>query len=348
LRILAIIGALLIGVVLIFVGAAGAMWFAKQDDSPGTGPIDAAPANTQVSTEATAAPHRSGAEEIEMEMVRQLLSLVDAERRDAILDSPEVFGKFIQQERANQAVLTAAYANAADRNEAVATLMLRASQKVLAEAYLTQVVRRNLDANFPSEKQTREFYEANKTSFRLPDRVHLWQVFIPAAAGSSEQAIKNAAALADQVAAGVRKGKNDFASAAAKYSKHLQSRVNDGYMGLLKTDDLLPEVRAAVEELKPEAVSVPIRSKAGFHIIKRGALVAGSQLEYAAVQARIVAQLRREAANRVRQAAVRKIMETYPVQVDESAFEEWLRNLRANDWPATLTSERARTPSADR
>ncbi len=327
LRILAIVGVLLLGAMLILVGAGGALWWAKQS------PPDQAAVSAAGPGEPAVISERAGAKQIELETVHQLLSLVDHDRRAAILETPENFAKFVQQERANQAVLTAAYENAADHNDAVSTLMLRASQKVLAEAYLTQVVRRNLDVDFPSEAQTREFYEANKAAFRLPDRVHLWQIFIPAPAQSPDTARKNAGALATQVSTKLRKSETNFAAEAAKHSKHLQSRVNDGYMGLLKMDDLLPEVRAEIEKLKPETVSLPVQSDAGFHIIKRGALVVGTQLEYAAVQQRIVAQLRREAGNRVRQAAVKKIMETYQVAVDESALDGWLQSLQSADWP---------------
>ncbi len=326
-RILAIVGALLTGAALIIVGAGGAIWYTKSSTQE-----EAVPAVAERAAEPND-PVRSGAEQIELETVRQLLALVDAERRAAVLESTENFSNFIEQERANQAVLTAAYANSADRNDAVSTLMLRASQKVLAEAYLTQVVRRNLDANFPSDEQTREFYATNKAAFRLPDRMHMWQIFIPATSASSDQARNNARALATQVAADLRSGKTEFAAVAAKHSKHLQSRVNDGYMGLLKMDDLLPEVRVAVDKIKQETVSTPVQSDAGFHIIKRGALVIGTQLNYESVQPRIVAQLRREAGNRVRQAAVQKIMETYPVAVDETALEDWLANLQSAEWP---------------
>jgi parvulin-like peptidyl-prolyl isomerase len=212
--------------------------------------------------------------------------------------------------------------------------MLRASQKVLAEAYLTQVVRRNLDANFPSEAETRAFYDANPAAFKLPNRIHLWQIFIPAGEASTEQAKKNAKALATQLAKGIVEGKMTFAAAAAKHSKHLQSRVSDGYMGLLNTDDLLPEGRSAVDKLQPDEVSAPIASNAGFHLIKRGAAVSGKQLGYAAVQGRIVVQLQREAANRVREAALKKILETYPVTVDKAALESWLQELRSSTWPS--------------
>lgn len=43
-------------------------------------------------------PARSGVDEIEQEPVGQLLVLIDVEYRKAILDSPEVFAKFVQQD----------------------------------------------------------------------------------------------------------------------------------------------------------------------------------------------------------------------------------------------------------
>ena len=329
-RILPIIGAVLAGVLLIFVGAGAAIWYTGwQPAEPGSEP--------PVASVAEAAPDaRRGDERIELDTLRQLLQLVEGTRREAILESADVFARFVEQERANQAVLTAAYANDADHNAGVATLMRRASQKVLAEAYLTQVVRRNLDAGFPSETQTREYYDANLQTFRLPDRVHVWQVFIPAPAAAPDTARTNAKALAAQVATSLAKGKLSFKEAANRHSKHLQSQVNDGYMGLLKLGDLLPEVKTAIEALKIGAISEPVQSEAGFHILKRGEIVTGQQLDYAAVRERIMAELRRDAATRVRQAALKKILETYPVAVDAGALEPWREELRSATWPASI------------
>lgn len=327
-RILPIIAAALAGVVLIFVGAGAALWY--------TGRPAVAPEPVIEEAPETASDPRRGAERIELDMLRDLLRLVDASRRDAILESADVFARFVEQERANQAVLTAAYANDADRNPAVATLMLRASQKVLAEAYLTQVVRRNLDDGFPTEAQAREYYDGNTQSFRLPDRVHLWQIFIPAPAKGPETAVTNARRLATRVATTLTQGKTSFKEAANRYSKHLQSQVNDGYMGLLKLEDLLPEVKTAVAALKIGAISQPVQSEAGFHILKRGEIVAGQQLEFDTVRERIVKQLRDDAASRVRQAAVKKILETYPVAVADELLAAWREQLQSTAWPTSI------------
>ena len=118
-RILAIVGALATGAVLIIVGAGGAIWYTKSPTQE-----EAAPPVAERAAEHSD-PVRSGAEQIELATVRQLLALVDAERRAVMLESPENFSNFVEQERANQAVLTAAYANSAIRSTASSLTSLR-------------------------------------------------------------------------------------------------------------------------------------------------------------------------------------------------------------------------------
>jgi parvulin-like peptidyl-prolyl isomerase len=326
LRILPIVSAVLIGVMLIIVGAGGTYYYL----------------NNQLAGDRSLADQKSpdapnkvaiGVKRLEKEALFQLLALTDAPRRDAILESAVIFDKFVSQEMANQAVLSAARANQVHSSDAVAALMERASQKVLAAAYLTQVIKRNMNENFPNERQRHEYYETNAALFQLLKRVHMWQIFIPANTAMAPTVEKNAVRLAAQLAAGLQKGSKSFAKVAVKHSKHLESRVNDGYMGLLKLDDLLPEVRAAVEKLAVDAVSAPTRSKSGFYIIKKGAAVAGSQLAFASVEEQISSQMRKAAENRVRQAAVKKILESYPVEIDESEIARWRDDFSARQWP---------------
>ena len=170
-RYLAILGAVLLGALLIFLGAAGARYLAPAPP-PGT-PL--------VSRDAAVEPGRHEAR-LDLQALRELLLVAGPAQREQILESEDNFAAFLRQEILNQAVLAAAYANGADRNEAIKTLMKRAGQRVLVEAYLNQVVQTNLDPAFPSDEQVREAYEKNPEAFRVPQRVHLWQIYIPLAA----------------------------------------------------------------------------------------------------------------------------------------------------------------------
>lgn len=315
-RILAIIGALLLGALLIFVGAFGARWFGAAD-LPSPEPVVAP-------TRAEAPP-----DTLDLAAMRELLMVVDAGRRGEILASPEAFARFVEQEVQNQAVLRAAYANGADENEAIGVLMERAGQRVLAEAYLNRVVQLNLDPAFPTDEQVREAYDNNPDAFRLPERMHLWQIFVPLPSDAPEAERAAAWALAEDLSAQLRAGKAEFAALAKAHSAHEASRVNEGYMGLVRVPDLLPAIAEAAAKLEPDEVSPPIASASGLHIIRRGASVESEAIDFEKVKDNIRQRLRREAALKLRQAAVEKISDEFPVSAPESDVEAWRETLRA-------------------
>lgn len=310
--------AMLVGAVLVMAGGAGAWWLRSHQDAAKTA------ATTVASGEATVRTSTALAEGD----LEQLLKLVDARQRAAILDSAENFSAFVQQEAANQSVVRAAVANGAERNPIVAELMERAGLRVLAEIYLNQVVQTNLAPEFPNESQMREFFDANPNRFRTPDRIHLWQIFLPVAANATPAEVATAERTANDVALALKQGKTDFAKEAERRSGHLQSRLSDGYMGLLQVDDLLPEIRAEVDSLAENGVGKPVRSTTGFHIIKRGAKVQGQALQLDDVREQVRRLLRQQAEASVRKAAVEQIAAKYPTAYDTAAVDGWRERLR--------------------
>ncbi len=323
-RIAAVVSSVLLGAVLIGVGALGARWFAPA----------ATPAGAPAAATAPTAPAAvADSAKLELESVRALLAVLDQSQRNQVLESKDTFAQFIKQETLNQAVLRAAASNGADSNPAVRTLMARASQRVLAETYLNQVVRSNLDPTFPTDAQVREAYDKNPDAFRVPERLHLWQVFIPLAADADEAASKAAWQLAERLSAELRAGSADFAQVAKKYSAHETSRVNDGYMGLLKTTELLPPIAEVAGKLKAGQVSLPVATESGLHIIRRGATVAGELLAFDKIAPSVRERLVQEAAQKVREAAVEKIATEFPVIAPEAEIETWRADL-ADDRPA--------------
>ncbi|MCC6202154.1 MAG: peptidylprolyl isomerase [Gammaproteobacteria bacterium] len=319
---LALFGAMTLGALLFIAGAGSAWWLGSKRTDDATAP-SAAKQESAVRTSAALA--RADLE--------QLLKLIDLRQRGAVLDSAEAFAAFVQQEAANQSVVRAAVANGAERNPLVAELMERAGLRVLAEVYLNQVVQANLASDFPNETQMREFFDANPERFRTPDRVHLWQIFLPVAETAAPAEIAAAERTANEVALALKQGKTDFAKEAARHSGHLQSRLSDGYMGLLQVDDLLPEIRAEVEQLAENAVSKPVRSATGFHVIKRGAKVQGQALKLDDVSDQIRRLLRQQGEASVRKAAVEQIIAKFPTDYDKTALEGWREALRTAAQP---------------
>ena len=320
-RFLAIVGAVLLGALLIFLGAFGARWLAPTD--PGASApavLDKREPGAQTAFEPS----------LDVQTLRELLNVAGEPQRTQIIDSKDNFAQFVRQETLNQAVLAAAYANGADRNEAIAMLMRRAGQRVLVEAYLNQVVQSNLDPAFPTEAQVREAYDKNPDAFRVPQRVHLWQIFVQLDPDADEVTRKQAWQLAEDITTNLRAGKATFEALAKKHSAHQPSRLNDGYMGLIRVNELLPAVAEAALALASGAISAPIATETGLHILKRGAIVEEEMLEFEPVAAEVRERLRREAAAKVREAALEKIEAEYPVAAIPTDAEAWREILRVS------------------
>ena len=315
--------ALLLGAVLIIAGALGQRYLMTPGSSAPTNKPPASAAPTVVGDSKPAASTALNAK-----LLGEVLSIIDAPRRTEILKSDEVFKQFVHQETLNQAVLKAAYANKADENAQIKTVMERAGQRVLVESYLNQVVRVNLDPKFPNEAQVREAYDKNPEAFRVPERVHLWQIFIALDPAAGDKEVKAAWARANRVSDELRANKGDFGALAKQHSAHEASRVNDGYMGLLKSADLLPPIAEALKKLKAGQVSEPIASETGLHILKRGATVEAEMLDFERVREQLHARMVQEAMTKVRQAAIEKIEKEYPIEAPAAdALEAWRQEL---------------------
>ena len=268
------------------------------------------------------------AEGLQFDDIESLLKMVPLEQRDAILNDPDAFKKFVTLEAANQSLLNAARANKFEKNPLVQSLMQRGAERVLAETYLNQVIRNNLPKDFPTDKQVRDYYDENKSKFQTPERVHLWQIFLPVAKDAKKSEEAAVRKQAEGLVRDLRRHKMDFAAAAEKYSKNQASRLNGGYMGLTAPADLVPAVRGKVVAMKADEISDPIRTDDGYHIVKRGATVAAQALAFDDIRPQVKELLLREAVAKVREAVIKKVEDTYPVSVNTSNLEAWRGKLR--------------------
>ncbi len=261
--------------------------------------------------------------------VEKLLSALNLQERGALLADADKFKQFIDNETNLRSVLAAAEVNRLHENAAMRVLMERAAQRVLAEAYLNQLVRTNMKAGFPTDADIRQYYDQNSASFEIPQRVHLWQIYWAAQADANAAALAKTKKTAQSVQQQLRAGKRNFGSAAAEFSEHQASRGNGGYMGLIKVVDLLPEVRTAVKSLKENAISDLIATDTGFHVVKRGAMVAPQTVSFEQAAAQIRKLMLRQGTAQVREAIITKTRETYPAAVDAAEVERWYAKLKA-------------------
>jgi parvulin-like peptidyl-prolyl isomerase len=277
---------------------------------------DVKPAEVNVEQDSTAAAFG-------IDQLRAVFSVLGDKERARVLEDEAAFTDLVRKEQARWAILQAARSAGLESSPQVEYLMQRSAEQVLVDAYVKLNVGAAVPAAFPSEEQIRQFYEQNRSSYRIEARIPVWQIFLPVPESAGPGQTSDIERRAKDLAASLRAGKLEFGNAAAEHSAHNASRLNGGFMGNLKVDELIPEVKSAVVEAQVGKILDPVRSPSGFHILKRGERIEAQQLELDEVRERIRTTLRQAAETRARQVLVSRARENAGGDPGDEQLKSW-------------------------
>lgn len=124
----------------------------------------------------------------------------------------------------------------------------------------------NLTPLAPTESELREFYEANRArQQRRPATVSFRQIVVRVDPDSA--ALATAYQLADSLARALRDGA-DFNVVARRFSEDPGSRDLGGELGWVRRGNFVPRFEQVAFALKPGAISPPVLTPFGYHIIE--------------------------------------------------------------------------------
>ncbi len=253
---------------------------------------------------------------------------MNQQEREKVLADQELFKQVIESEANNRSTVSAAIANNLVEDRNVEFLMRRGAENIMREAYLNRLISSKLPKDFPSDEQVAEYFESNKGQFIVPERVHVWQIFFKKTDSSDKKETAELKKKADGIISDLNKGKKDYSNIALAQSEHEQSRALGGYMGLLKTSDLIPEIKEPILKLKEGEISKPIESQAGIHILKRGKILKPETLELPQVEQQIRQLLIKQANTQLRNAIFNQARKEYPQALSDNKLEEWRLRLK--------------------
>lgn len=260
--------------------------------------------------------------------LEKIVSVINPEQRKVILSDEEAFKNFINNEARNKSILAAAHANKIDQNDRNLFIARRGAENVIRQIYLNQLIASKIPEDFPTEEQIQEFYENNKDNYTLPERVPVWQIFLPIEEGASKKDIELLKKQAETIVTDISKGKLDFTAAARQYSAQRAGKLRGGYQGLVNVSELRPEIKGPLLALTPDKLSNPITAENGIHILKRGNIVEKQQLAYGDVKEQIRDTMKQQLQNQIRQAVFQQAAEVYPSGITDKNLEEWRLKLR--------------------
>jgi peptidyl-prolyl cis-trans isomerase SurA len=116
------------------------------------------------------------------------------------------------------------------------------------------------------EAEARAYYERNLASFTLPEEVRVRQIFFPLTENATPDQIAAVKSRAQSVYERAKNG-DDFNRLVRENSSGATS-TQDGDLGFMQREHLMPEIETAARNLKPGEIAGPLLCAGGFHIIR--------------------------------------------------------------------------------
>jgi peptidylprolyl isomerase len=230
---------------------------------PGSDPVAAQQPAPVVAASSGPAVARLGNQQVSPEELQALLATVAPATGEQLRGNREALERWLRTRLAEKAVLEQADAQGWAQRPEVVRQTRAATEQIVFRDYLRSVSQ--VPADYPSAAELQQAYDAGKANWQTPALYRVSQIFLAASdAPGLEAARKKAIELSKKAQA----APGEFAALASQYSQDRVTAERGGDSGLQPLQQWVPEVRGAVAKLKVGAVSEPVQSAAGFHVIK--------------------------------------------------------------------------------
>ncbi|OEC38049.1 peptidylprolyl isomerase [Pseudomonas sp. 1D4] len=229
---------------------------------PGSPPEAAVQSTVQVAAApvaSRAAVARLGALALEADE----LTALPAESREQLREDRPALEAWIRGRLAEKALLQQAEAQGWEDRPEIRRMTRAATEQVLLRTYLEAVSQ--VPEGYPSDAELQAAYDAGKANWTTPPMLRVAQIFLAVGPERSEEQVRK---QAQDLARRARAEGADFAALARQHSEDRASAEQGGDSGLQPLQQYLPAMRQVLLGLKPGAVSDPVRSQDGYHVLR--------------------------------------------------------------------------------
>jgi parvulin-like peptidyl-prolyl isomerase len=179
------------------------------------------------------------------------------------------------------------------------------------------------------QSRAREVYLVDREKFRVPEEVSASHILFDVKKHSSEEARK----LAERARARVAGGE-DFSTVAREVSEDPSAAKNGGALGWFKRETMDPKFSQAAFGLKETgAISEPVLSQFGWHIIRLDGRKDATIPPFESVRDQIVADLRARHIQQARDAVLEKIRSDPNITLNEPVLDQIVAKARGGGQP---------------
>lgn len=230
---------------------------------PGNDPVAAQQPAPVIAANSGPAVARLGNQQVSPEELQALLAAVPPQTREQLRGNREALERWIRSRLAEKAVLEQADAQGWAQRPEVVRQTRAATEQIVFRDYLQSVSQ--VPADYPSAAELQQAYDAGKANWQTPALYRVSQIFLGVNEPQNLEAVRK---QATELSKKAQSTPAEFAALAKEFSQDRLTAERGGDTGLQPLQQLVPEVRGAVARLKVGAVSDPVQSSAGFHVIK--------------------------------------------------------------------------------
>lgn len=122
---------------------------------------------------------------------------------------------------------------------------------------------------YPTAEEIRAFYDENPEAFEQPEQVHARHILIKVPEDADEAGWESARKRAAEIQTKASAPDADFAALAAELSEGPLGARNGGDLGWFGRQQMVPEFEKVAFTLEKNAISEPVRTQFGWHIIQK-------------------------------------------------------------------------------
>lgn len=230
---------------------------------PGNDPVAAQQPAPVIAANSGPAVARLGNQQVSPEELQALLAAVPPQTHEQLRGNREALERWIRSRLAEKAVLEQADAQGWAQRPDVVRQTRAATEQIVFRDYLQSVSK--VPADYPSAAELQQAYDAGKANWQTPALYRVSQIFLGVNEPQNLEAVRK---QATELSKKAQATSADFAGLAKEFSQDRLTAERGGDTGLQPLQQLVPEVRGVVARLKVGAVSDPVQSSGGFHVIK--------------------------------------------------------------------------------
>jgi parvulin-like peptidyl-prolyl isomerase len=227
------------------------------------------------------------------------------------------FGTFMQEQRIAAAATASGYAE----RPRIRAMMDKARRDVLIGQYIDDQLAQISTKGVDFRTLAREQFDVNRKNYVRPEAVRLAHILFAVDVEDERFSEDKVRARAEDVLAQLKSGA-DFAKLAKQFSGDRGSSTSGGELkGWVERGKLVPPFEKVAFALQPGETSGLVRTRFGFHIVRKLEHRKESQQSFSEVEAQIVDKLRSEYLTQRRDAVLKPFIASQPVEITDEVFE---------------------------